>query len=44
MSAGTDRALLADAGRARLAGSLDRDLTRLPGAELTRHLDGIATG
>jgi protein required for attachment to host cells len=38
------RAALGDAARARLAGSLDRDLTRLPEAELARQLDEVETG
>jgi protein required for attachment to host cells len=38
------RAALGEAMHARLAGSLDRDLTRLPLADLARELDRVETG
>jgi protein required for attachment to host cells len=38
------RAELGDAARAKLRGTLDKDLTRLPPAEIAAHLDGIAPG
>lgn len=37
------RAALGDAARAKLLGSLDKDLTKAPLAELARHLDGVAS-
>lgn len=38
------RAELGDAVQAKLGGTLDKDLTKLPLAEIAAHLDGIAPG
>ncbi len=38
------RAALGDAARAKLRGSLDKDLVKAPVEEIARHLDEVATG